>query len=44
MTYTHSENNMATTEDDTERSEAILEYAAFARERNKEIYDDLAEE
>jgi len=44
MTYKHSETTMATTEDDTERSDAIRKFAAFARKRNKDIYDDLAEE
>jgi hypothetical protein len=44
MTYTLSERTMATTDDDTERSEAILEFAEFDREEHKEIYDDLANE
>ena len=44
MTNTHSEKPMATTDDDTERSEAIREFAEFAREEHKEIYDDLADE
>jgi len=34
---------MATT-DDADRTEAILEFAAFARDEHRDIYDDLADE
>jgi hypothetical protein len=35
---------MATTDENTERNEAIRKFAEFDREQHKEVYDDLADE